>query len=98
MLNFVNQAGLLQWRCIIARESIKGMLRLRVKEIAEEKGFNQSSLARESGVGFTTIKRLFRNSYRETSLTVLEKVAKALGVSIHDLIEELSDDGNNKST
>jgi len=67
------------------------MLRLRVKEIAEEKGFNQSSLARESGVGFTTVKRLFRDSYRETSLVVLEKISRALGVSIHDLIEELPD-------
>jgi putative transcriptional regulator len=73
-------------------ESTKGMLRLRVKEIAEEKGFNQSSLARESGVGFTTVKRLFRDSYRETSLAVLEKIAKALGVSIHDLIEEIPED------
>jgi DNA-binding Xre family transcriptional regulator len=68
------------------------MLRLRVKEIAEQKGFNQSSLAREANIGFTTVKRLYRDSYRETTLAVLEKIAKALGVSIHDLIEEVPDE------
>ena len=68
------------------------MLRLRVKEVAEARGFNQSSLARESGIGFSTVKRLFRDPYRETSMNVFEKVAKALDVSIHDLIEELPDD------
>jgi len=70
------------------------MLRLRVKEVAEAKGFNQSSLARESGIGFSTVKRLFRDPYRETSMNVLEKVAKALDVSIHDLIEELPDNNH----
>lgn len=68
------------------------MLRLRVKEVAEAKGFNQSSLTRESGLGFSTVKRLFRDPYRDTSTGVLEKVARALGVSIHDLIEELPDE------
>ena len=68
------------------------MLRLCVKEVAEAKGFNQSSLARESGIGFSTVKRLFRDPYRETSMGVLEKIAKALDVSIHDLIEEFPDD------
>ncbi|HEU0000617.1 MAG TPA: helix-turn-helix transcriptional regulator [Ktedonobacteraceae bacterium] len=68
------------------------MLRLRVKEVAEARGFNQSSLARESGIGFSTVKRLFRDPYREASMNVLGKIAKALDVSIHDLIEELPDD------
>jgi len=68
------------------------MLRLRVREVAEAKGFNQSSLARESGIGFSTVKRLFRDPYRETSMSVLERIAKALNVSIHDLIEEIPDD------
>jgi transcriptional regulator with XRE-family HTH domain len=68
------------------------MIRLRVKEVAEVKGFNQSSLAREAGIGFSTVKRLFRNVHRDASLTVLEKIAKAMEVSIHDLIEELPDE------
>lgn len=70
------------------------MIRLRVKEVAEIKGFNQSSLAREAGIGFSTAKRLFRNIHGGASLDVLERVAKAMGVSIHDLIEELPDEPN----
>jgi transcriptional regulator with XRE-family HTH domain len=68
------------------------MIRLRIKEVAKEKGFNQSSLAREAGIGFTTVKQLFRNEHHDASLGILEKIAKAMGVSIHDLIEELPDE------
>jgi len=68
------------------------MIRLKIKEIAEAKGFNQSSLAREAKIGFSTVKRLFREPYHEISMSVLEKVAKALGVSVHDLIEEVPDE------
>jgi DNA-binding Xre family transcriptional regulator len=68
------------------------MIRLKVKEVAEEKGFNQSSLARAANLGFSTVQRLFRDPYREVSTATLERIAKALGVSIHDLIEELPDE------
>jgi DNA-binding Xre family transcriptional regulator len=65
------------------------MVRLRIKEIAEAKGFNQSSLSRAADVHFTTIKRIYRDPYKEVTTTTLDKVARALGVSICDLIEEL---------
>ncbi|QBD81105.1 XRE family transcriptional regulator [Ktedonosporobacter rubrisoli] len=67
------------------------MIRLKVKEVAEARGFNQSSLARGSNLGFSTIQRLFRDPYREVSTVTLEKIAKALDVSVHDLIEEVDD-------
>ncbi len=68
------------------------MIRLRVKELAEAKGFNQSSLARDAQIGFTTVKRLFRDPHTEVTIGTLNKIAKALGVSIHDLIEEVPDE------
>lgn len=68
------------------------MIRLKVKEVAEAKGFNQSSLAREAKIGFSTVKRLFRDPYYVVSIPVLEKLARTLDVSIHDLLEE---DSNN---
>ncbi len=70
------------------------MIRLRIKEIAEAKGFNQSSLSRAADVHFSTIKRIFRDPYKEVTTTTLYKVARALGVSICDLIEELPEDAN----
>ncbi len=70
------------------------MIRLRIKEIAEAKGFNQSSLSRAADVHFTTIKRIFRDPYKEVTTTTLDKVARALEVHVCDLIEEISEDVN----
>jgi lambda repressor-like predicted transcriptional regulator len=67
------------------------MVRLRVKEIAETNGFNMSSLSRSANISFNTVKRIFRDPYRETSTTVLEKLAKALGISTAELIENVPD-------
>lgn len=65
------------------------MVRLRVKEIAEQKGYNMSSLARKADIGFSTVKRIFQDPYREVTTTTLEKLAKALGVPTADLIEDV---------
>ena len=69
----------------------KYILRFRVEEVAEAKGFNMSSLSRASDVSFNTIKRIFRDPYREITTTTLHKIAKALGVPIGFLIEEISE-------
>ncbi len=68
------------------------MVRLRVKEIAESKGYNMSSLSRASDVSFNTIKRIFRDPYKEVTTTTLERIAKALGVPTSELIEDVPDD------
>ncbi len=67
------------------------MLRLRVKEIAEERGYNMSSLSRASDVSFTTIKRYFRKPYSYATTDTLEKIALTLGVEIGDLVERVPD-------
>lgn len=67
------------------------MLRLKVKEIAEAQGYNQSSLARKAGIDFKTVKRLFRDPYRDVVISTLHKISKALHVTVDDLIEEVSD-------
>jgi DNA-binding Xre family transcriptional regulator len=72
------------------------MVRLRVKEIAEQKGFNQSSLSRAANISFNTVKRIYRDPYKEVTTTTLERLAKALGVPIADLIEELPDNHTDK--
>jgi DNA-binding Xre family transcriptional regulator len=67
------------------------MVRLRVKEIAEAKGFNQSSLSRASDIHFTTIKRIYQNPYKDVNVSTLEKLARTLKVGICDLIEIVPD-------
>jgi DNA-binding Xre family transcriptional regulator len=70
----------------------KTMIRLRIKEIAEKKGFNQSSLSRAADIHFMTVKRIYQNPYKEVTTTTLDKIARALKVSVCDLIEELPED------
>jgi DNA-binding Xre family transcriptional regulator len=54
-------------------------------------GFNQSSLSRAADVSFMTVKRIFRDPYKEVTTTTLEKIARALHVKVADLIEEIAD-------
>ena len=70
-------------------EVSRNMLRLRVKEVAKEKGFNMSSLSRASNVSFRTIKRYFRDPYFNASTETLHKIARAMGVPTSELIEDM---------
>ena len=65
------------------------MLKLRVKEIAEEKGFNQSTLSRAADIPIDTIRRIWRNPYYEVRLSTLNKIAEVLGVPATDLFEDV---------
>ena len=67
------------------------MLRLKVKEIAEQKGYNQSTLSRTSDVPINTIRRIWRNPYYEVRLATLNKIAVVLGVPTTDLFEDVPD-------
>jgi transcriptional regulator with XRE-family HTH domain len=64
------------------------MLRLRVKEVAESKGYNMSTLSRAADVPFMTIRRVWRNPYYEVRLATLYKIARALGVPTAELLED----------
>ena len=67
------------------------MLRLRVKELAEQRGYNMSTLSRASDVSFSTIKRYFRNPYSYATTDTLEKIALTLDVKVGDLLERVPD-------
>ena len=68
------------------------MIRLRVKEVATQKGMSMTRLSRLADTNYKTIKAIFDNPYREVTTTTLDKLAKALEVSVIDLIEEVPDD------
>ena len=65
-------------------------VRLRVKEIAKEKGFSMGKLQRDADVAYNTVKRIFKDPYYIATTETLGKLAKALGVSPGELIEEVS--------
>lgn len=72
-------------------------VRLRVKEIAKEKGFSMGKLQRDADVAYNTVKRIFKDPYYITTTETLGKLAKALGVSPGELIEEIPNNNREKS-
>ena len=64
-------------------------VRLRVKEVAREKGFSMGRLQRDANVAYNTVKRIFKDPYYITTTETLGKLARALGVPPGELIEEV---------
>jgi DNA-binding Xre family transcriptional regulator len=62
-------------------------VRLRVKELAEARGYNISSLSRHADISIRNIRRMWRNPYTVTTTETLEKLARTLGVTMNDLVE-----------
>jgi DNA-binding Xre family transcriptional regulator len=67
------------------------MIKLRVKELAQQQGLGQGKLARMADVDIKTLARIYKNPFAEVSSVTLEKLARALSVPVADLIEEVDD-------
>ncbi len=67
-------------------------VRLKVREIAEQKGYNISTLSRKSDVGLSTVRRLWHDPFRHVDFDVLERIARALEVPVTALIEDVPED------
>jgi DNA-binding Xre family transcriptional regulator len=67
------------------------MVRLRVKEVASQKGISMAKLARRADIDYKTVQRIYRDPYREVTTTTLDKLAMALSVSVTELIESVPD-------
>ena len=69
------------------------MRRLRIKELAGQKGLTQSKLMRMADLNMKTVQGLYREPYRiNVAYLTLEKVAKALDVSIEELFENVEEE------
>jgi DNA-binding Xre family transcriptional regulator len=66
--------------------------RLRVKEIADEKGVNMTVLSHKTFIAINTIRTIFRDPYKSVNTDTLRRIADALEVSVLDLLEEVPDD------
>ncbi len=67
------------------------MIRLRLKEVLQEKGITQAKLSRLTDVSMNTIQTIVHNPYHDVALSTLERIAKGLNVSVGDLYEVLPD-------
>lgn len=63
-------------------------MRLKVREIAEAKGYNMSKLQRQADIAFGTVKRIWRDPHASVTTDTLEKIARVLNVSIAELFDE----------
>ncbi len=69
-------------------EGMPAMVRVKVRELAQDKGFTISSLQRAADVNYRTVLRLWNEPQKDVSLSTLEKIAAALGVRVADLLDE----------
>jgi DNA-binding Xre family transcriptional regulator len=68
------------------------MIRLKIKEVAQQKGFSMSRLSRESNMAYKTIQTIWRDPHHEVTTTTLNKLARTLGVDPSELIEYVPDE------
>jgi len=66
------------------------VIRLRVKEVADEKGIILTKLFQRSEVSYNVIQGIFTNTYRVVTTETLNRLAEALGVPTTALIEDVS--------
>ena len=67
------------------------MLRLRIREIAEEKQISMSKLSRIADVNYKTIQQIWRDPFHGINTTTLARIAKALNVATSELLEDVPD-------
>ncbi len=60
----------------------------RVFKLREERGWTQSELARRAGLSRTTLSHLEGGATRTPSSPTLRRLARAFGISVHDLLAE----------
>lgn len=71
------------------------MIRYRVREIAESKGISQTRLGQLALLDMERMRRIWKDGTSENAnvtLQVLDRIAKALGVDVSELIESVPDD------
>jgi DNA-binding Xre family transcriptional regulator len=64
------------------------MIRLKVKEIAQQKGMSMGKLSRKADVAYRTIKRIYDDPYYSITITTLGRIAQALEVDPSELVED----------
>jgi transcriptional regulator with XRE-family HTH domain len=68
------------------------MVRLKVKEVLQEKQISMGKLSRLSDISISTINRICNDKTYSPTLATLERIAKALHVPLSDLYEETEDE------
>jgi len=57
-----------------------------LKKFRTEKGWSQEKLAREAGISYQTLIKIERGNIKNPKIETLVKLAKALGLSVENII------------
>ena len=68
------------------------MLRLRVKEVAQAKGYSMAKLQRQADIDLKTLRQLWHQPFHNADFNTLNKIAKVLKVPATDLLEDVEED------
>ena len=69
-----------------------GYVRLRIRELAEQKGWTFREVADRSGVNYNTVRSYVqRDALNTADMSAVYKIARALDVTMEDLVEILED-------
>ena len=58
-----------------------------IKKYRTKQGLSQEDFAKKSGVKYTTLTKIESNVIKKPSVLIMDRIAKALCVSIEDLIK-----------
>lgn len=72
------------------------MLRLRVREVAQQKKISMNKLSQRSEVSYNIIRDIFNHPFRTVNTDTLNRIAKALDVPVTDLIEDVPEEQTGK--
>ena len=67
-------------------------MRLRVKELAKQKGISMGKLSRMADVSYRTVQRIYNDPSYFPTLPTLEKIAHVLEVPTSELIEDVAEE------
>lgn len=69
-----------------------GLVRLKIRELAAERGWTLKDVADRSGVGYSTIRNYARSpGMAMVDVTALQKLARTFDILIEDLIETVEE-------
>lgn len=67
------------------------VLRLRVKEVAQDKKISMNKLSQRSEVSYNIVKAIYRDPYRETAFHTIQRLAAVLECPPTDLLESVAE-------
>jgi transcriptional regulator with XRE-family HTH domain len=85
-------ANLIKYAIAYLVKDKMGLVRLRIRELAAEKGWTLKEVAERSGVNYSTVASYTRReAMAMTDFTAIKKLARAFDIPIEDLVEVLEE-------